>query len=362
MKEQKSEKVSKGRRSKIIINVFLILLIIILILFASAYLGVNIYIDSKLGKVKYENLTNNMEELGISNNNQSNEMSTYRNIALLGLDSKSDTYDTGYRTDCIMIASINEKTHDVQLYSIYRDTYVQMVSNGQTKMDKINHAYYEGVQNTLKTINTNLDLNISEYVIVNFTAVSDLVDCVGGIDIDVDSEEIKYINRYIYAVSQETGKSATNIKKTGNQHLNGVQAVAYCRIRYTSGWDYKRTERMREVLEKVMEKVKKSNISEINNLLDTILPEIRTNISGKEIKSFIPQILSFNIKSSFGWPYKTVGVTLRNQFYGPAATLESNVKKLHQEVYGQINYEVPQSVKNISQKIENETGIKDELK
>ncbi len=351
----------KKRESGKVIKVLVIIMIIIIVLIASVYIGTNIYIDNKLSKIKFENLTNNSEELGINEETQKNEMTTYRNIALLGLDSKYDTYDTDYRTDCIMIASINEETHDVQLYSIYRDTYVQMDSNGTTKMDKINHAYYGGVQNTLKTINTNLDLNISEYVIVDFDAVIDLVDSVGGIDLEIDSEEIKYINNYIKDVKKITGKTALQITKTGLQHLNGVQAVSYCRIRYTSGWDYKRTERMREVLEKVVSKIKNCNISEINNLLDTMLPKMRTNISGKEIKAFIPQVLSFNIKSSFGWPYKTVGVTLRNQFYGPAATLESNVKKLHREVYGQTDYEVPQTVKEISDKIVKETGVKDQL-
>lgn len=358
-KREKEHK--KRKKSKIIINIILILLLIIIILVASGYIGVNIYIDNKLSKLKFENITGNTEELGISKENQDNEMKKFRNIALLGLDSRYDSYDTAYRTDCIMIASINEDTHDVQLYSIYRDTYVQMDSNGTTKMDKINHAYYGGVQNTLKTINTNLDLNITEYVIVDFDAVVDLVDSVGGIDINIDNEEIKYINSYIKDVSKVTGKTASLINKTGTHHFNGVQAVSYCRIRYTSGWDYKRTERMREVLEKVVSKIKDCSIGEINNLLDTMLPEIRTNIPGKEIKAFIPQVLSFNIKSSFGWPYKTVGVTLRNQFYGPAATLESNVRKLHQEVYGQTNYTVPQTVKEISDKIVKETGVGNQL-
>lgn len=356
MKHEKGER-RNGRGLKI----FIIILLVIIAIIAAAYIGTNIYIDNKLSKIQFENITGNTEELGINNKNKENEMTTYRNIALLGLDSKYDTYDSEYRTDCIMIASINEKTHDVQLYSIYRDTYVQMEENGQIKMDKINHAYYGGVQNTLKTINTNLDLNITEYVIADFNAVVDLVDSVGGIELNIDNEEIKYINNYINDVKKVTGKTASQITKTGTQHLNGVQAVSYCRIRYTEGWDYKRTERMREVLEKVVEKVKHCSISEINSLLDTMLPEIRTNIQAKEIKAFIPQVLSFNIKSSFGWPYKTVGVTLRNQFYGPAATLESNVKKLHQEVYGQIDYEVPQTIKDISDKIVNETGVKNAL-
>lgn len=353
----KKSKHSKKRNTAV--KVIGIILLIIAIIILGIYVAINTYINSKLDKLKFETITDNIEELGINKENETNEMATYRNIALLGLDSKYDSYDTAYRTDCIMIASINEKTSEVQLYSIYRDTYVQMGLDGVTLMDKINHAYYNGVENTLKTINTNLDLNITEYVIVDFNAVVDLVDSVNGIDIEIDSEELKYINSYIKDVSKVTGYTAKQITKTGMQHLNGVQAVAYCRIRYTEGYDYKRTERMREVLEKVMDKIKRCSITEINSILDTMLPEIRTNISAKEIKSLIPQALKFNISSSFGWPYRTKGVWMRGDFFGPAATLESNVKQLHQEVYGQADYEVPQNIKEISDKIVKETGVKE---
>ena len=339
IQENSKRKKNKSHKALKIIGIIILIIVILCVCLAGAgYL----YISNKLGKLNYETISKDANDLGISSENadKKSEMSKYRNIALLGLDSRYDTYDEDYRTDCIMIASINQETNEVTLYSIYRDTYVQ---------------------NTIKTINENLDLNISEYVTVDFNAVSDLVDSVGGIDINIDNEEIQYINNYIKDVTKVTGKTADKITKTGVNHLNGVQAVSYCRIRYTTGKDYKRTERMRNVLEKVFEKAKKKSITELNSILETMLQKIRTNLTAMDITSLIPTMLNVTIKESFGWPYKTTGVWMRGDFYGPAASLESNVKKLHKEVYGQKDYEVPDDIKEMSNQIIKETGVKDEL-
>ncbi len=356
-KEKPNNKQNKKHKK---LKIFGIVIAMILIIIIAIILTAYFYLNSKLDKLQIERITNDLNELGISeaNSDQNSQMSKYRNIAILGLDSRYDTYDPDYRTDCIMVASINKETNEVQLYSIYRDTYVQMNLDGETILDKINHAYYNGVENTLKTINENLDLNITEYVMADFTAIADLVDTVGGIDIDIDSEEINYINDYIKDVSSVIGRTTTNITHTGLQHLDGIQAVSYCRIRYTSGLDYKRTERMREVLSKVIEKIKRSDLGTINNLLDTFLPKIRTNITVNEIKKLIPTALSFKLTNSFGWPYTTSGVWMKGDFYGPATTLESNVEKLHKEVYGQTDYAVPEKIVEISNKIIEVTGVK----
>jgi len=344
---------------KKVIKVIGIILLILIILMVLAGFGGYTYIKNKLGKLQYEEISQNATELGISEQTQekTSVMNKFRNIALLGVDSQTDDYDTGYRTDCIIVASINEETKEVQLFSIYRDTYVQMEENGKIKLDKINHAYYGGAQNTLKTINTNLDLNITEYVLADFSAVKDLVDQVGGVEINITSEELKYINGYIDNVNKVTKSKSKHLTKAGTQTLDGVQAVSYCRIRYTSGWDYKRTERMRTVLEKVVEKAKKMSVSELNKLADNMLPKIKTNIKANEILGLIPTALKFNITKSFGWPYSTTGVHINGQFYGPAATLETNVVKLHKEVFGQEDYVVNDTVKAISEEIETKTGV-----
>ena len=350
---------TREKKKHTVLKVFLIIILIIVVLVTGSGIAGYMYIKNKLGKVQYEEITQDKTELGISEETQKKEsqMNNFRNIALLGVDSQTDDYSTDYRTDCIIIASINEKTGDVQLFSIYRDTYVKMEEKGKITLDKINHAYYGGVQNTLKTINTNLDLNITEYALADFGAVKDLVDAVGGVEINITQDELKYLNMYIGNVSDITHSSAKKITKAGTQKLNGVQAVAYCRIRYTEGWDYKRTERMRTVLQKVVAKAKNMSVSEINNLLDEMLPKVKTNIKTNEMISLIPKAVSFNIKESFGWPYSTTGVHINGQFYGPAATLESNVVKLHKEVFGQEDYVVNDTVKAISDEIEEKTGV-----
>ena len=285
-------------------------------------------------------------------------MSGYRNIALLGIDSRADDYGLGNRSDCIIIASMDQKTKNIKLMSVYRDTYMQVEEHGKAVLDKVTHAYaYGGAQNSLKALNTNLDLNISEYVTVNFDAVIAAVDAMDGITIDIDNSEIKYINDYINATSQSSGVKSSSITKAGKQKLDGVQAVAYSRIRYTAGGDYKRTERMRTVIEAMLTKAKSLSVGQLNKLVDTILPRVSTNISVTEILGLVPSIASFNITDSLGWPYETKGITL-DRWYGVPVTLESNVEQLHREVFGQADYTVNSTIKNISDQIVKKTNYK----
>lgn len=341
----------KNSALKIIGIIFLVILIILVIL-AGAAVG---FVYSKLGKMNVENIDETA--IGISEETQE-RLSGYRNIALLGIDSREDDYGLGNRSDCIIIASLNQETNDIKLISVYRDTYMQVEHNGKQILDKVTHAYsYGGAQNTLKALNTNLDLNITEYVTVNFDAVIAAVDAMGGVTIDIDSSELKYINQYIDGTSQSSGIKSKHITKTGKQTLDGVQAVAYSRIRYTEGGDYKRTERMRTVIEAMLSKAKTLSIGQLNNLVDTILPRVSTNITGTEILALAPSIASFNITDSLGWPYETKGITL-DRWYGVPVTLESNVEKLHQEAFEQSDYVVSDIVKAISDQIVKKTGYK----
>jgi LCP family protein required for cell wall assembly len=290
----------------------------------------------------------NVDELDVNEN-----LSGYRNIALFGVDSRDSSLGKGNRSDCIIIASINEKTKDIKLLSVYRDSYVQIEGYG---LDKITHAYsYGEAPLAIKTLNTNLDLNITEFVTVNFDVVAEAVNALGGVEITIEQSELQYINAYIDGTSDNTGISSSHITTAGKQTLDGVQAVAYSRIRYTSGGDYKRTERMRDVIEAMLKKLKTKSVGEINSLMNTILPKVYTNISSSSIIAMIPDLLSYNITESLGWPYNVQGITL-DRWYGVPVTLESNVKKLHQELFGEEDYEVPDKIKEISNKIINKTG------
>ena len=334
------------------LRIFLIIILIIVIIISGLVLAGFGFVNGKINKVQKENI--DVEEIGI-NEETSKQLEGYRNIALLGIDSRADDYGLGNRSDCMIIASINEKTNEVKLISVYRDTYVYVTENGTKKLDKITHAYsYGGAQNALKSLNEALDLNITEYVTVNFDAVIAAVNSLGGVYIDIDSSELKYINSYIDATSKSSEIKSSHLSTTGRQKLDGVQAVAYSRIRYTSGGDYKRTERMRTVIEAMLSKAKTLGIGQLNSFADTILPKIRTNISSSEIWGLVPSLASFKVTGSIGWPYETKGITL-DRWYGVPVTLENNVIKLHKEAFGQEDYEAPSTVKEMSNAIINKT-------
>ena len=207
----------------------------------------------------------------------------------------------------------------------------------------------------VKTLNTNLDLNINEFVTVNFDSVAEAVDQLGGVKLTITAVEVKYINSYIDETSKVTGKTSEHITEPGTYTVDGVQAVAYSRIRYTDGGDYKRTERMRTVIEAMFSKLKTKNLAEINSFADKILPHVYTNISATDIISMVPSMSKYKVTESIGWPYDTKGKTM-DRWYGIPITLESNVTQLHKEAFGEENYTPSDIVKSISESIIKKTG------
>ena len=330
-----------------------IIILVLVLIAAGAGIGGYIYLNTRLGEMNYVHIDKKNIEL---NEGVKESLSGYRTIALFGVDSREEQLEKGTRSDCIILATVDQKTKSVKLVSVYRDTYLQI--SGQS-LDKVTHAYaYGGAEKAINTLNTNLDLNITEFATVNFDSLVDIVDAVGGINIKIKPEEIKYINDYISATASIVGKRSKSITRSGEQTLDGVQAVAYSRIRYTAGGDYKRTERMRTVLTAIGNKAKKLNVSQLNKLATTILPRVYTNIKSEEIISLLPQVATYSISDSIGWPYETKGATIGGVWYGVPTSLEENVKKLHKEVYGQENYEVSSKVKSISNSIINKTGYR----
>lgn len=334
-KENNNQKDKKTKKKglKLFGKIVLVLIILLAIIIGSIFFA----IYSKLSKMQQIDL--NEEDLGVSSQAEET-LSEYRNIAIFGVDSRSNNLEQGNRSDCIIIASINNSTKEVRLISVYRDTYVQIEGHG---LDKITHAYsYGSAPLAIKTLNTNLDLNIKEFVTVNFDAVKDIIDAVGGISMPVTAEEVPHV---------------PGITAAGTYNLTGEQALAYSRIRHASGGDYKRTERMRDVLTAVANKLKTFNIGQLNNFVDTVLPKVYTNITASDIFSLLPNAVNYKISQSIGWPYETKGITL-DRWYGIPVTLESNVTKLHKEVFGQTDYILPDTVKEISDSIVSKTGYK----
>ena len=348
-KENNNQKDKKTKKKglKLFGKIVLVLIILLAIIIGSIFFA----IYSKLSKMKQIDL--NEEDLGVSSQAEET-LSEYRNIAIFGVDSRSNDLEQGNRSDCIIIASINNSTKEVRLISVYRDTYVQIEGHG---LDKITHAYsYGSAPLAIKTLNTNLDLNIKEFITVNFDSVAEAVDKLGGVTINIESqEELKYLNSYIGETSRVTGKTSEKVQDIGQQYLNGVQAVAYSRIRYTEGGDYKRTERMRTVIEAMANKLKTKSIGEMNSFVDCILPKVYTNIKSSDVFALMPSVTNFKIGRSMGWPYETKGITL-DRWYGIPITLESNVVKLHKEMFDDANYVATDEIKSISNSIVNKTG------
>ncbi|MEG1314540.1 MAG: LCP family protein, partial [Anaerovoracaceae bacterium] len=319
----------------------LLITVIVLIIFAAAAYGV---INGKL---------NQMNKVDVDETTLSIvDVNGYANILLLGVDTRDMDNIKGSRSDAIMIISINEKTKDVKLVSVYRDTFLKM--GDTTTYDKITHAcVYGGPEMTVKSLNQAMDLNISKFVVVNFKAVADLVDAVGGIDVDVQDYEIQQLNKYTIQTADNIGKKKYKlVKAAGMQNIEGVQAVSYGRIRKGVGDDFKRTERMRIVLTKVFEKIKVMSVGELNDISNLMLPQVQTNLGNNDIIALALRAATYKIGSSAGWPYDVTGGTLNGVSYVFPNDLETNIVKLHKEIFGQLEYTASSSGIAISNEIQ----------
>ncbi|ABS33501.1 LCP family protein [Clostridium botulinum] len=250
-----------------------ILAVIVLMSVVSA-----LYVYSKLGSVKKVPISKDDKELKIDKKAESYGDDVI-NIAFFGLDRRKKEEPS--RSDAVMILSLDKKHKKVKLSSIMRDSYVDIEGHGKTKL---NHAYaYGGPELAIKTINSNFKLNIRDFVAVDFYGLENIIDTVGGVEIPVRSDEIKYINSYMQGTAKVENKAVQEVQNPGLQNLNGMQAVAYARIRYTSGGDYERTERQRTILTAVMNKIKKLGPTEFPKVVSVLLPNVESSLSSTEI-------------------------------------------------------------------------------
>lgn len=348
----KRRRKKKRGRKKIILFVFEILLLLVV-------LGALWVYNSTLGKIKYEDgLTDS--QAGINEDLQEDtkqKMHGYLNVALFGLDSRNaGEYDSS-QSDCIMIASLNYDTNDVQLVSVYRDTYLSI---GKGKYFKANAAFARGgAEQAVKMLNSNLDMNITKYVCVDWKALIEVVDKLGGLDLNLTAEEVKYLNGYVGETAITTGNAAIPLdSKGGMVHLNGVQSVAYARIRYTAGDDYMRASRQRIVLQAILDKAKSEDLATLTSMCTAMMDDISTNFSAAEILSLAKDITSYNMKSTTGFPFDLTTMTLS----GTGDTvipidLSNNVVQLHQFLFNEEGYTVTNTVQTISDSIEKKTGV-----
>lgn len=303
---------------------------------------------SKLGKIETTEL--DTTKLNISTEIEHNETG-YLNVALFGLDSRDGSLSSGERSDTIIVASLNRETKEVKLCSIFRDTLLQQPDN---YYNKANAAYStDDAEGAVAMLNKNLDLDIQHYVTVNFNALVDVIDELGGIELDLTAEEVFWTNGYCTETSRVTGKTTTELTTPGKQILDGVQATSYCRIRYTQGDDFKRAERQRTVLEKIVNKAQKANLSTINRIIDKVFPMVATNFSLTEILAYAKDAFDYKLTEMSGFPFDKTTATLTG--IGSSVIpddLEDNVIQLHQFFFGNDGYSPSSTVSAISKEIQ----------
>lgn len=314
---------------------------------------------SKLSKIEKTKLDMDKIEVNEDISQESQKiMKGYQTIAMFGLDNRSNGNLSQGRSDVIMLANINNDTKEVKLVSVYRDTYLD---TGDGIFQKCNAAYATGgPEQAISMLNVNLDLNITDYVTVDFNSIIECVDLLGGVDMEITDDEASLMTGYIRELNELTGNKAENLTQGGTYTLNGVQACAYARIRYGGGDDYRRTERQRTVLTAMVKKAQQSDLTTVNKLINEVCGDIQTSFSNAELLALASQVFQYSIGDTTGFPFtKTTRVLSKKT--GDVVIpcdLSDNVKELHIFLYEDSAYTASDTVKQNSEKIVSDTGFK----
>lgn len=339
-------RLSAGKRAAVCI------VAVLLCLLAST----GVYAASKLKKLDTEEIP--VEDI-VVNDRAGNFGDGYTTFALFGIDSREGELEMGTRTDCIIVVSLDNKTKEIKMSSVYRDTMLDInADQNYVEFSKCNAAYsYGGPTQAINMLNTNLDLNIHDYVTVDFAAIAESIDLLDGVEIEIMEEEIEPLNKYIKETARVAGKEANKVTKAGKQLLDGAQATTYARIRSTAGGDFTRTERQRIVIEKIVEKVQKSNLATINEIIDSVFPKIKTSLSLTDILGYAKSFLDYKLVDSAGFPFEKTTDTIGGM--GSVVipvNLDNNVQELHEFLYDDQDYTPSEQVLYTSNEIINRVG------
>lgn len=337
---------------------FVLEIIVLLVLIGGLY--VYGQVNSRLDKLGSDSNAD-MDNVQINPDIVTSEsLKGYTNIAMFGIDSRGEGSEySGENSDTVIIASINNESKEVKLVSVYRDTLLDI---GNDSYQKCNAAYANGgPEQALTMLNTNLDLNITEYATVDFNALVTVIDLLGGLEMELTHDEVVHMNNYCVETSEVTGKDYTPIdppEEKGTYTLNGVQATSFARIRYTAGGDMKRTERQREVISKIVEKAKKAGISTISSIMDEVFPMVKTSLSKQEILDMAFSMLAYKLGESRGFPFQHLEKNLgsKGDCVVPV-TLSNNVVQLHQFLFNDANYSPSEQVSHRSEVVTSLSGF-----
>ena len=299
-------------------------------------------------EVKADDLIINQEVMEQNKNIDLGE--GYTNIALFGVDSRDGSLGEGNRSDMIIVASLNNETKEIKLASVYRDTLLNL---SEGTYQKCNGAYsYGGPTMAINMLNMNLDLDIEDYVTVDFGAISDMIDQLGGVEITIKDEELEAFNKYVTETARVAGKEAHKIDKAGTYLMDGPQATTYARIRSTAGGDFTRTERQRIVIEKAVEKIQKADLLTINSIINEVFPQISTSFTLQEILYYAQAYSQYKLVDNTGFPFEKTTDTISG--LGSIVIpqdLTDNVSQLHQFLFGDAGYTPSATVSSISDTI-----------
>lgn len=328
-----------------------VLLIIACVLLCVIF-GAVVYVYAKWSKIdtqeiKAEDLIINEE---VKKNKEVDLGEGYTNVALFGVDSRDGNLGEGNRTDCIIVASLNNETKEIKMVSVYRDTLLDL---SEGTYQKCNAAYsYGGPVMAINMLNMNLDLDIEDYVTVDFGAIADTIDLLGGVEIEVTEEELPYINNYIPETAKSAVKTPELLESAGLQLLDGTQATTYARIRSTAGGDFTRTERQRLVIEKMFEKAKQADLKTLNAIIDRVFPQVSTSFTLPEILNYASAYSEYTLVGNMGFPQDNYTDMLSE--IGSVVVpddLVSNVTKLHEFLFGTTGYTPSSTVQTVSSNI-----------
>lgn len=341
------------------------ILLLEILVFAGLVGGYGIYyVNHKMDSMQYD--ATDKSEIDVSEAVTETMAEDYTTIALFGLDTRENadmTQEGVAHSDAVMIASINNKTKEVKIVSVYRDCFLE-IARPTPSTQKFTHAYFLGGPTcAIETLNRNLDLNITGYVSVDFSALTKAIDALGGVTIDVKEKELNNLNKNLTEQIAVTGIASDGVWSAGEQTLNGSQATAYARIRKVGNGDFERTQRQRAVIAAMVEKAKKSDLSTLNKAIDEVFPLVATNMSKSELLKLAADIFDYELGDNIGFPLANQTPTLgsKGSVVVPCNLL-SNVEHLHEFLYPEdTEYSPSEDVQRISANITAETGYGDEF-
>lgn len=348
LKDAKAERAAKKRRA-MRRKRSLVLLIEVLVL--ASLIGTG-YVLTKYKKIQQEQLQESDIQV-----NEGAKQEKYRTVALFGVDSREGEMGVGTYADTIMIATIDKETKEIKLVSVYRDLLTMQLNR---RIGKANQSYFNGGPlETINMLNKNLDLDVKDYITVDFKAMAGAVDLLGGIEVYLSENEAGEINRYIDETAMVVGKDAKRVKE-GKQTLDGVQTVTYARVGKNISNDYGRTECQRLIVEKLIEKIKHQNVMTLDNIINQVFPQVATSFTLEELLGLTADVMQYNLSETRGYPFEKTEVVFEKVQNAviPAGSVE-NIEELHEFLYPKNEYEVSETVKETVKQIDGQIQNKE---